>query len=63
MLIMMASRRCFSESVVSTLKAYYAKGLVGVGKKYSGLISAAAQETGLTEDQVKVRSSFFLISL
>ena len=50
-----APQRCFPEAVVSTLKAHHAKGLVGVGKKYSGLISAAAQETGLTEEQVKVR--------
>ena len=54
-ILAMATRaRPFSIITVTTLKAYHSQGMKGVGEKYKATIAAAAAETGLTEDQVKV---------
>ena len=47
-------QRAFSCEQVSSLKTFYKQGMVGVGKKYDGLIHAASQESGLNVKQVKV---------
>lgn len=53
--------RAFSESQVASLKSYYKRGMVGIGKHYTGLIEAASEETGLTIGQVKVSLELHLI--
>ena len=46
--------RAFSASTVALLRAFHQKGMVGTGRDHSSVISEAAHETSLTEDQVKV---------
>ena len=49
-----ARGRAFSASTVALLRAFHQKGMVGTGRDHSSVISEAAHETSLTEDQVKV---------
>jgi hypothetical protein len=44
----------FSDAQKSTLLIYFRNGMVGVGRKYTTQINAAAAETGLTERQIEV---------
>jgi hypothetical protein len=44
----------FSDAQKSTLLTYFRNGMVGVGRKYTTQINAAAAETGLTERQIEV---------
>ena len=46
--------RPFSDATVAALRAYHKKGMVGIGRNYSGVIEMAASETGLSVEQVKV---------
>ena len=46
--------RASSASTVALLKAFHQKGMVRTGQDHSSVISEAAHETSLTEDQVKV---------
>ena len=55
---MAAPARPFSPAIVATLKAYHSRGMKGIGEKYKPTIAAAAVETGLTEEQVKVCCSY-----
>ena len=47
-------RKAFSDEQVTCLYDHYKRGMIGVGKKYTALIEAASEETGLTIKQVKV---------
>ena len=49
-----ARGRAFYASTVALLRAFHQKGMVGTGRDHSSLISEAAHETNLTDDQVKV---------
>ena len=55
-----ARGRAFSASTVAVLRLSFpsegngARGMVGTGRDHSSLISEAAHETNLTDDQVKV---------
>ena len=48
-------RHAFPSEIVAVLRAYHQKGMVGTGRDYSSIIAEAARETGLREEQVKVR--------
>ena len=43
---------------LATLNAYYKFGMVGVGKDYTPLITAASADCNLSESKVKVNSFF-----
>jgi len=45
----------FTLAQTASLKASYASGMVGTGKKHQVLIEKAASDTLLTVDQIKVR--------
>lgn len=49
-------KRNFSVEQLATLQSMFASGMKGVGKQYSPLIEHAAEDTGLTIQQVKVQT-------
>ena len=51
----------FTENQKATLLSYFNSGMVGVGKKFSALITTASAESGLSEKQVRVHNRALLI--
>ena len=54
--------RPFPPATVAVLRAYYGRGMRGVGERYKLSIAGAAAETSLTHDQVKVHCIVFFFS-
>ena len=54
--LMEARKGPFPEHIVETLESYYQRGMIGWGKMHIGAFTEALHITGLTANQLKVRS-------
>ena len=59
----MTDEKMYNPAQLATLNAYFKFGMVGVGKNYSALITAASRDCNLSEKKVKVNYSLYVYIL